>query len=58
MVQDVVDTIIDASQTGEIGDGKIFITPVADVIRVRTGEAWAWLTQSHASTPFSAALSL
>jgi len=37
-VQDVVDTIIDASQTGEIGDGKIFITPVADVIRVRTGE--------------------
>ena len=36
--QDVVDIIIDAAQTGEIGDGKIFLTPVADVVRIRTGE--------------------
>jgi nitrogen regulatory protein P-II 1 len=36
--QKVVDVIIDASRTGAIGDGKIFIMPVADAIRVRTGE--------------------
>lgn len=34
----VVDKIISASRTGEIGDGKIFITPVDSVIRIRTGE--------------------
>ena len=36
--QDVVDIIINAAQTGEIGDGKIFLMPVADVVRIRTGE--------------------
>jgi nitrogen regulatory protein P-II 1 len=30
--------IIDSAKTGEIGDGKIFIYPVEDVIRIRTGE--------------------
>ena len=40
-VQEVVDCIVDAAQTGEIGDGKIFITPVADVVRIRTGEVGA-----------------
>ncbi len=34
----VVSSIITAAGTGKIGDGKIFIIPVADVIRVRTGE--------------------
>jgi nitrogen regulatory protein P-II 1 len=34
----VVDAIRTAARTGEIGDGKIFITEVADVIRIRTGE--------------------
>lgn len=34
----VVDTIIKSAQTGCIGDGKIFISPVEDVIRIRTGE--------------------
>lgn len=34
----VVDTIRLAAQTGEIGDGKIFVTPVLDVIRIRTEE--------------------
>ena len=33
-----VKLIIDNAQTGNIGDGKIFIMPVADAIRVRTGE--------------------
>ncbi|KAM0960830.1 hypothetical protein TB2_025359 [Malus domestica] len=37
-VEAVVDTIIEAARTGEIGDGKIFVVPVSDVIRVRTGE--------------------
>ncbi len=37
-VDTVTEKIIAASRTGEIGDGKIFIYPVAQVIRVRTGE--------------------
>lgn len=36
--EEVVDTICKASNTGKIGDGKIFIMPVDDVVRVRTGE--------------------
>lgn len=34
----VVDKVIAAARTGEIGDGKIFISPVDDIIRIRTGE--------------------
>ena len=34
----VVKTIVDSASTGEVGDGKIFVTPVEDVIRIRTGE--------------------
>ena len=34
----VVSIIVQASRTGSIGDGKIFIMPVTDAIRVRTGE--------------------
>jgi len=34
----VTGAIIDACRTGKIGDGKIFITPVAQVVRIRTGE--------------------
>jgi nitrogen regulatory protein P-II 1 len=34
----VVDKIITAAKTGEIGDGKLFITPVEQAIRIRTGE--------------------
>lgn len=34
----VVDLIVNASRTGSIGDGKIFIIPVGDAVRVRTGE--------------------
>ncbi|MCF7689958.1 MAG: P-II family nitrogen regulator, partial [Cephaloticoccus sp.] len=33
-----VDAITKAAQTGKIGDGKIFIVPVADVVRIRTEE--------------------
>lgn len=34
----VADAIVKAARTGEIGDGKIFLVPVAEVIRIRTGE--------------------
>ena len=37
-VNKVVETIIAAARTGKIGDGKIFISPVEQVIRIRTGE--------------------
>lgn len=34
----VLDAVIGAAQTGSIGDGKVWSTPVEDVVRVRTGE--------------------
>jgi len=37
-VRQVVTTITEAARTGRIGDGKIFVTPVDDVLRIRTGE--------------------
>jgi nitrogen regulatory protein P-II 1 len=37
-VNKVVNIIIKSTRTGEIGDGKIFISPVANAIRIRTGE--------------------
>jgi nitrogen regulatory protein P-II 1 len=37
-VQSVVEAIVKHARTGRIGDGKIFIYPVAEVIRIRTGE--------------------
>jgi nitrogen regulatory protein P-II 1 len=36
--QTVVDTICDRGRTGAVGDGKIFILPVEEVVRIRTGE--------------------
>ena len=38
LVERAVDSIIKAANTGKIGDGKIFITPLEQVIRIRTGE--------------------
>lgn len=38
MVSQVVEAIVNAARTGRIGDGKIFVYPVDDVIRIRTGE--------------------
>ena len=37
-VEKVVETIMKTAHTGRVGDGKIFIIPVEDVIRIRTGE--------------------
>lgn len=38
-VKKIVDAIQQAAKTGRIGDGKIFVTPVEEVIRIRTGES-------------------
>ncbi len=37
-VDPAIDAIIKAARTGKIGDGKIFVTPVEQVVRIRTGE--------------------
>jgi len=37
-VEKAVDAIIKGAKTGKIGDGKIFVSPIEDVIRIRTGE--------------------
>ena len=37
-VEAVIDSIVKSAHTGKIGDGKIFVTPVEQVIRIRTGE--------------------
>lgn len=38
IVDQVIDKVIAASRTGTIGDGKIFVTPIETVVRIRTGE--------------------
>ena len=37
-LKNVIDTVMRSAQTGQIGDGKIFVTNLADTIRIRTGE--------------------
>lgn len=39
LVANVVDTIEQVARTGQIGDGKIFVTPLERVVRIRTGES-------------------
>ena len=38
MVERVVETIVDAAKTGKVGDGKIFVSNLEQVLRIRTGE--------------------
>ena len=38
MVDSIIDTIVTTARTGKIGDGKIFVTNIEQVIRIRTGE--------------------
>ena len=38
MVDTVIQTIIKAARTGEIGDGRLFVTPIAQSYKIRTGE--------------------
>ena len=37
-LQSVIDTVVKTAQTGQIGDGKIFVSDLTDTIRIRTGE--------------------
>ena len=37
-VQQIVDAIVDAARTGQIGDGKVWTSAVEDLVRIRTGE--------------------
>ena len=37
-IERVIEVIIETARTGKVGDGKIFVTPVDQVIRIRTGE--------------------
>jgi nitrogen regulatory protein P-II 1 len=43
----VTETILRYARTGSIGDGKIFLIPVEDAIRIRTGESGAEVLQAH-----------
>jgi nitrogen regulatory protein P-II 1 len=38
-LQTVLDTIMRSAQTGQVGDGKMFVTDLAEVVRIRTGES-------------------
>jgi len=40
-VTSVVETIVESAKTGRIGDGKVWILPVEDLVRIRTGERGA-----------------
>ncbi|MGH2905166.1 MAG: P-II family nitrogen regulator [Solirubrobacterales bacterium] len=46
-VELIVETILEHAKTGEVGDGKIFILPVEDAIRVRTGERGDVVMELH-----------
>jgi nitrogen regulatory protein PII len=43
----VVETILKHARTGEIGDGKVFVIPVEEAIRIRTGEEGEMVLQAH-----------
>jgi len=43
----IVDTILRHGRTGSVGDGKIFLLPVEDAIRIRTGESGEEVLQAH-----------
>ncbi|MDQ3769082.1 MAG: P-II family nitrogen regulator [Actinomycetota bacterium] len=46
-VQMIVDTILKHARTGAVGDGKVFVMPVEDAFRVRTGESGEEVLQAH-----------
>jgi nitrogen regulatory protein PII len=43
----IVETILKHARTGQVGDGKIFVIPVEDAIRIRTGEDGKLVLQAH-----------
>ena len=46
-VQTIVDTVLRHARTGSIGDGKVFVLPVEQAYRIRTGESGEETLQSH-----------
>ena len=46
-VQTIVDTILKHARTGAVGDGKVFVMPVEQAYRVRTGESGEEVLQAH-----------
>jgi nitrogen regulatory protein P-II 1 len=50
----VVETILKHARTGEVGDGKIFVLPVEEAIRIRTGEKGEEVLDPHAETEIPA----
>jgi nitrogen regulatory protein P-II 1 len=46
-VRTVVDTVLRHARTGGVGDGKVFVMPVEEAYRVRTGEAGEEILQAH-----------
>jgi nitrogen regulatory protein PII len=54
-VQTIVDTILKHGRTGAIGDGKVFVLPVEEAYRVRTGESGEEVLQAHPDAAAAAA---
>ncbi len=50
----VVETILKHARTGEVGDGKIFVSSVEEAIRIRTGEDGEAVLQAHSEEQISA----
>ncbi len=50
----VVETVIRHARSGEIGDGKIFVLPVEEAIRIRTGEQGEVVLQAHSEEEIAA----
>ena len=50
----IVDTILRHARTGQVGDGKIFLLPVEDAVRIRTGESGEEVLQAHPGVEVSA----
>jgi len=54
-VQTIVDTVLKHARTGSIGDGKVFVMPVEDAYRIRTGETGEETLQAHPGAAASVA---
>jgi nitrogen regulatory protein P-II 1 len=54
-VQTIVDTILKHARTGAVGDGKVFVMPIEEAYRVRTGESGEEVLQAHPGAAATAA---
>jgi nitrogen regulatory protein PII len=54
-VQTIVDTILKHARTGAVGDGKVFVMPIEEAFRVRTGESGEDVLQAHPGAAATAA---